>query len=155
MESMNLGKFQKLCKIHERLLGDVVSLNSMPDDIPRRKLLRKTYLNLLITTKFICREVNKEMVYNPRIDRRKRRELAEDCGHIALGITSLMDESNIILNRDDLRTIFNIQLEYWNEYHSQNPPANISQVAFYGDASGEPMTWMMEPLVGGYSIAQY
>lgn len=139
-----VDKIAKLLGIIKRFDRSREALEKVPDELQRRRLKKKYYINQLIAIKFTCRAVNGLLDNTPItiIDRNTNFCFGNHFGSLVLATTLSMEDDRIKLSRDEIRAILNISLTEWKTY-GYYQPESISQLLLSG-LSQEPMAEMAQ-----------
>lgn len=141
----NVDKIAKLLGIIKRLDRNRENLEKVPDELQRRRLKKKYYINQLIAIKFVSRAVNGLLDNTPDtiIDRNTKFCFRNYFGSLVLATSLSMEDDRIKLKRDEIRAILNISLADWKDAYGYYQPESISQPLLSG-LSQEPMAEMAQ-----------
>ncbi|MGS0765054.1 hypothetical protein [Syntrophomonas curvata] len=140
-----VDKIAKLLGIIKRLNQTRENLDKIPDELQRRRLKKKYYINQLIALKFTCRAVNALLDNTPAaiISRNTKFSIRNHFGSLVLASTLSMEDDRIKLSRDEIRAILNISLPGWKGVYGYYQPESIAQPLLSG-LSQEPMVNMAQ-----------
>lgn len=139
-----VDKIAKLVGIIKRLDRSRHSLVQIPDELQRRRLKKKNYINQLIAIKFACRAVNDLLNETPVtiIDRNTSFSIRNHFGSLVLAKALSMEDDRVKLNQEEIRAILNISLTEWKNLGCFQPES-IAQPLLSG-SSQEPMADMAQ-----------
>lgn len=163
----DFDKVIKLQGITKRLGGKIQTLDrkiqsvdKVPDELERRRLKKKYYINQLIAVKFACRAVNELLESTPVtiIDRQTSTYFRHFSGSALLGIGKSMDKAKIKLSQGELCSIFNISRDNWSNSYGESPAKSVLEILNTPGLSLEPMVIMAKNAVssgaGNYAATQ-
>lgn len=122
-------------RIEERKQAE---MDRATNDIERRRILRRSFIQRLIAFKMYARRL-RQAYERGECDRPLYKRISVAIGHTVMLLLDEMDARKVRLTENEYRTVFNIPEKVWRDQYGHRRPEKMSDPVFVDMLSDEPI----------------